>query len=357
MDRHEFLLGQGRMILDPILDLFRGKAVTTPPMDGALKPNTLLDEAEVIATPESPDCLLYDGVSLLYASGTGVFRPGRKDPIAEFPSPVTAIALSPSGQLAVGLNSGEVRIGSTAIEDFNCPTALAFDGEDLLVCNGSRDVAPRDWVKDLMHRNASGSVWRVGGGGKTRTQLAGNLAFPFGITADKDSQRIVFSESWAHRLSAVPAKGGAVSTVLPHLPGYPCRITPVFDGYLLALFAPMNRLVQFVLQEDDYRAAMMREIDPQFWIAPTLSPSHSFLEPLQNGSVKSMGVHKPWSPTRSCGLLVRLDAKFRPVASYHSRANGRHHGVTSAIEVAGRYIIAAKGGNVLLSVDPGMEVR
>ena len=33
------------MIFDPILDIFRGKAVTIPPMDGALKPNTALDDA------------------------------------------------------------------------------------------------------------------------------------------------------------------------------------------------------------------------------------------------------------------------------------------------------------------------
>ena len=36
-------------LLDPILDLFRGKAVTIPPMDGALRPNTALDDAEVVA--------------------------------------------------------------------------------------------------------------------------------------------------------------------------------------------------------------------------------------------------------------------------------------------------------------------
>ena len=52
-------------------------------------------------------------------------------------------------------------------------------------------------------------------------------------------------------------------------------------------------------------------------------------------------------------LHVRLDRDFRPVASYHSRANGRLHGVTSAIEVAGRYIIASKGGNAILNLDPG----
>ena len=40
--------------LDPILDLFRGKAVTIPPMDGALKPNTALDEAEVVVAALAP---------------------------------------------------------------------------------------------------------------------------------------------------------------------------------------------------------------------------------------------------------------------------------------------------------------
>ena len=33
------------MIIDPVLNIFRGKAVTIPPMDGALRPNTALDEA------------------------------------------------------------------------------------------------------------------------------------------------------------------------------------------------------------------------------------------------------------------------------------------------------------------------
>ena len=33
------------MILDPILDMFRGKAVTIPPLDGAFRPNTRLDGA------------------------------------------------------------------------------------------------------------------------------------------------------------------------------------------------------------------------------------------------------------------------------------------------------------------------
>ena len=43
------------MIFDPILDIFRGKTVTIPPMDGALKPNTALDDADVLLEAASPD--------------------------------------------------------------------------------------------------------------------------------------------------------------------------------------------------------------------------------------------------------------------------------------------------------------
>jgi hypothetical protein len=343
------------MFLDPLLDLFRGKAVTIPPMDGALKPNTLLDEAEPVALPAAPDGVAGDGTSVFYSSGNAVFRLGDAKPVADYADEVTALAVSPSGTLAVGLNSGRIHVGAAAIDGFNCPTALAFDGDTLLVCNGSDAHAPRDWVRDLMHRNAGGSLWRVDPATMKRDCLAAALAFPFGVTVDRQAGRIVFSESWKHRLAAVPRGGGGVQPVLTRLPAYPCRIVPAAGGYLLALFAPLNRLVEFVLQEKAYREQMMREIESRFWIAPTLAPAGSFLEPLQNGGVRSMGVHKPWSPTRSYGLLVKLDADFRPVASYHSRANGRHHGVMAAIEHAGSYIVAAKGGDAILRLAPQGE--
>jgi len=39
-----------------------------------------------------------------------------------------------------------------------------------------------------------------------------------------------------------------------------------------------------------------------------------------------------------------------PVASYHSRANGRRHGVTSAIEAGGSVFVACKGGDAVLEL-------
>ena len=70
------------MIFDPILDLFRGKAVTIPPMDGAFRPNTALDEADAVLEIAAPDNLAFDGTHLLFSSGTDVLSlaPGSDKP-------------------------------------------------------------------------------------------------------------------------------------------------------------------------------------------------------------------------------------------------------------------------------------
>ena len=181
----------------------------------------------------------------------------------------------------------------------------------------------------------------------------GGLSYANGVAVDAVNNQLIVSESWRHRLSSIPLSGGAPREVLGRLPAYPARIAPAPGGFVLALFAPLNRLVEFVLQEPQYRADMMREIDSRYWIAPTLSPPDSFLEPLQNGGVRSMGVHKPWSPTRSCGLVALLDGSAQPVASFHSRANGRFHGVTSAIAMNGSVLAASRGGNHIIRVAIG----
>jgi len=56
------------MIFDPLLDLFRGKAVTIPPMDGALQPNTALEEAEAVVRTTAPDNLCSDGSRVFFSS-------------------------------------------------------------------------------------------------------------------------------------------------------------------------------------------------------------------------------------------------------------------------------------------------
>ncbi|HEY1382853.1 MAG TPA: hypothetical protein VGF43_04520 [Dongiaceae bacterium] len=353
------------MIFDPLLDIFRGKAVTIPPMDGAFRPNTALDEAAVALEIAAPDNLAFDGAQLLFSSGNDVLSlmPGEAAPrrVEQLPATATAIAAGPDRALAIACDDGSIvidhgkhadkRLTPANLDNLVCPTALAFDGPDhLLVTQGSARHRASDWAVDLMEKNASGSLWRVDLATGHAQRLAGGLAFPYGLLAQ--DQRVVVAESWRHRLVAIPRAGGTAQPVLAKLPGYPARLTPAADGGAwLALFAPRNRLIEFVLREDDYRAAMMREIERPHWIAPALSSGRSFLEPLQAGGVKTMGIHKPWSPTRSYGLVVRLDTDLRPIASFHSRANGRRHGITSVVEAKGHVLAASKGGNAILEVD------
>ncbi len=355
------------MILDPILDLFRGKAVTIPPMDGTLRPNNLLEEADVRLAVEAPDNLAATAGKVVFSSGGQVLELGKRKNakpriIAAFDSAVSALAVSEAGLLAVGLDAGSIEIlgpgkARRHIDGFGCPVAITFAGEhDVFVCDGSRQHRPANWAMDLMEKNALGSVWHLSLSSGERKCLAQGLAFPFGIVMDPGAGRLIVSEAWRHRLVAIPAGGGEPLPVLTQLPGYPARLSPRRDGYLLSLFAPRNRLIEFILSEDDYRADMMREIDPRYWIAPSLSSSRSFLEPLQCGGVRTMGIHKPWSPSRSCGLVVELDAELQPVASYHSRANGTRHGVTSAILHEASILAASRGGDAILSLRPSSEV-
>lgn len=338
-------------LLDPLLDLFRGRAVTIPPLDGALKPNTLLDDAEVVARAEAPDNLVDLGERLVFTSGRQVRAIANDEVVWTAPSEITALAVSKDGELAAGLEGGGIHVGGKILEGFNCPVALAFasDGR-LYVCNGSEAAPPSAWKRDLMSKSEGGSAWRVDPKSGERQCLAKNLAFPYGMAVDETKGRLLVSESWRHRIIAIPIAGGAPVSVLTKLPGYPARLARRPGGYVLSLFAPRNRLIEFVLLEDDYRAAMMSEIESRFWIAPSLSPSRSFLEPLQNGGVRVMGIHKPWSPTRSYGLVVALDEDLQPVMSFHSRANGRHHGVTSALAHGNSIIAAAKGGDVVVKL-------
>jgi len=347
------------MILDPILDLFRGKAVTIPPLDGAFRPNTRLDDAPQFAELTEPDNLLVSGDRLLASSGNAIYSiaVGAEPKVVEtFQAPVTALAQSPSGELTVGLETGKLLVGGKDVSlpaDLRSISALAYaDDGTLWLANGSAEHSPSQWAADLMKRGASGSLWKQDAAGGDFRRVASNIAFPYGLYPI--GRDVLVSESWRHQLVRFDGATGNRSTVLTHLPGYPSRLSPSADGGAwLTLFAPRNRLIEFVLQETHYRQDMIEQVPPAYWIAPALASNRSFLEPLQCGGIRTMGIHKPWSPTRSYGLVVRLDQKLQPQFSLHSRANGTRHGICSVAEKDGRLFIASRGGDCVLAVDAG----
>ena len=136
-------------MLNPILDLFRGRAVTIPPMDGALRPNTALDECEIALEIDAPDNLCAVGERILFSSGRNVValpeRGGKATPVEQHETTVVALAASPAGIRATALDDGRIVVadgkgGKTIAppEGYACPTALAFaDETTLIVCHGS----------------------------------------------------------------------------------------------------------------------------------------------------------------------------------------------------------------------------
>jgi hypothetical protein len=140
--------------------------------------------------------------------------------------------------------------------------------------------------------------------------------------------------------------------VLDTFPGYPSRMAPAAGGGAwLSVFACRSQLVEFVLREPTLRRRMVAEIDPRYWIAPAFASGQSFLEPLQGGGVKQMGMIKPWAPPRSYGLVVRLDEAGRPRYSLHSRVGGINHGVVAAAECHGALYVLARGPGRLLRLN------
>lgn len=351
--------------LGAVLDRWLGRggaSITVPPMDGALRPNDRLDTATPVLVTPAPDGLALTARGLV-VSGPHVLvslDPPASTPLASFAAEIGAIAGLPDGGAAVGLIDGSIhfvggRHDGRILDPHDatgCITALApaRDGT-LLVANGSTSNAPAAWKRDLMEKNASGSVWRIDPASDARQQLAGGLAYPYGLLDDGDS--VVVSESWRSRLTRIsPGATGLGQPVLENLPAYPSRLSRAADGTIwLALFAPRSQLVEFVLTEDRYRRRMIADIDPDFWVAPCLRAGRAPQEPTQQGGVRQLGVLKPWAPNRSYGLVARLDAAYRPVASLHSRANGHRHGITACLAHEGRLWFCAKGDGVVASVD------
>jgi len=339
-----------------------------PAMDGAFSPNDGLDRATPIGDPlpgadavaEGPDGAIY------VSAGNRIWRLGgrryeSRTAFAELGAAVGALAVHPDGRLLAGVGGrGLAAIDPAGRQSYlteaegvplKCLTALAAAPEGtIFMADGSTRHEPHGWCVDLMQQNRLGRLIACGPALDAPRVLLRDLAWPGGLAVA--AGMLWFTESFAHRLTRAAVSGaaiGAPQTVIRNMPGYPSRLGPATNGFWLSLFAVRTHLVEFVLREDDFREEMMRTVPPEYWIAPALASSGDCLEPMQMGSVKALGIQKPWAPPRSYGLVARLDAQGEVLETLHSRVGGRHHGVTAAIETAQGIVIISKGsGRVLL---------
>jgi len=339
------------------------RSLAVPVLDGALKANRVLDEADVVAGLDAPEDLASDGASLYASDGARLVRlaPTREE-VARFERPITALAGLPDGGIAVALGGTELRIvggardglrvAQIAGRPLHAVNALSAAGSDrLLATDGSLAQPAERWKHDLMELGRTGRVFELDLARGEGRELASGLDFAFGACAS-DAGETWVCESWRHRVLAL-GRDGARRVVVEDLPGYPSRLAPARGGgWWLTCFAMRTQLVEFVLRETAFRKRMLREVDPRYWIAPSLRSGTSFLEPLQLAHLKTMGVVKPWAPPRSYGLVIRLDERGALVGSLHSRFDGTHHGIVSAVEHGGALYLLSKGSARVLRVTP-----
>lgn len=342
-----------------------GSASALPMLDGALKPNHRLDDATVCGEP-LPGCddlvALADG-SLCVSAGERLWRLSgqalaQREPLVECPGVVGALAAA--GQTVyAALESGPLlriehgrisaRLETVGGRALRGATALAMlpDGR-LAIAEGSAANAPPDWARDLLERRAEGRILVASADLSSAAVLAEGLAWPAGLCVQDDA--LWFSEAWRHRVCALPLGGGVAHPVLDRLPGYPGRLSRDAgrSEVWLAVFALRTQLLEFVLREHAYRREMLATIDPRYWIAPTLSTQGHYLEPLQGGTIKKLGIVKPWAPPRSYGLVLRLSVQGEVLDSLHSRVGGVHHGITAVVPRGDRLVAISKGSGRVL---------
>ena len=354
--------------LQNAVDRFFGRgrhSTSVPIMDGPLQPNQRLESAPVLAqAPQIDNAVTTDDGALLYSSGEQLLQHNGSEGtvLVRFDASITCLATL-GAALAVGVNGQGVAIRGGAHDGYRiatlgnqplvCPTAALFaDEHTLFIACGSSRFSAEEWKHDLMAQGRSGSVWRVDLASGNAQPLAQGLAFPYGLALSPAGMLLV-TEAWEHRIVEVSPRGGqAPRPVLDELPAYPARLVRASGGgYWLACFAPRNPLVEFVLREPGYRDRMVAQIDPRYWIAPTLAARASHQVPMQSGGIRQMNILKPWAPSFSYGLVIRLDAQLLPVASWQSRADGTVHGITAACEHAGHLIATAKGPGRLVAID------
>jgi hypothetical protein len=343
-----------------------------PPLDGAMSPNDRLDACTPIGDPlpglddviADKDGAIYvsAGKQVLKLSGQGF---ATRDVVASFEADVGGIAIHPDGRLLICVaGRGLAALDPTKpsprwLESVDgrglvglLSVAAAPDGR-IFAVEGSTGRTPDQWRHDLMEKRNNGRLITCGASLDQASVLLRDLSYPHGVAVADNN--LWFTESWAHRISRtrIGANGPAKPEIILHnMPGYPARLhTDGRGGFYLGVFARRTHLIEFVLKEDDFREEMIATMPPDYWVAPAYAGGSDCLEPMQIGSVKALGIQKPWAPPRSYGLLVHLDAEGEAIDSIHSRAGGRFHGITGACATPQGVVIAARGaGRLLLDV-------
>ncbi|MBT4265618.1 MAG: SMP-30/gluconolactonase/LRE family protein [Deltaproteobacteria bacterium] len=348
-----------------------------PVLDGALHPNNRIDTCDVVKDSLAmPDDLVIDQNGTVYIScenkvlKSASLGEAQFDVYAEFNGITGGLSFHPDGSLMVCVSgegvwfvnaSGALEKMALSLEKpLLSPTCIAPGPDGVIyITDGSCRHILENWVRDLMEKRSDGRLIQYDPQTKKSKVLLSKLRYPHGICVNTINNSLILTESWAHQISQYPLDNIRAETrkdFMRNLPGYPSRIIPTADeNYWVALFARRTQLIELILEEKQYRLEMMRQIEPPYWVAPSLKPNQSYLEPLQGGQIKQLGEMKPWAPPRSYGLVIRVDKHGEVKESLHCRSEGERHGITGLYQHLDQLYIVSKGGGCLLKVTDMVE--
>jgi hypothetical protein len=86
-------------MLRGVIDRFVGRgdaAITVPPMDGALRPNQILEEARVAAEARAPDNVILHHGEILFSSGRDLRKLETGAVVRSFDRPIACVAAPPT---------------------------------------------------------------------------------------------------------------------------------------------------------------------------------------------------------------------------------------------------------------------
>jgi hypothetical protein len=334
-----------------------------PPLEAGLRPNSLLDDATQLTPPgeyEVDDVLATSADRLWFTAGTAllVWEKGDVRTLADVGGAAGALAPYGDGGVVVAVEGrglvavvpdGTARDLCSDETVRRCVTDVAVRPDDgLVVTVGSTEVGGDGWARELVKGRATGRLVVVEAG--RASVAADGLAWAAGVAVEDDGSLLV-SVGHAHRIerraAGAPNRG---RPVLDKLAFYPGRIRRGAGGWWVAVPYLRNRATELVLSEPGMAEDMVRTVDEEQWLVPSLRRENIYLDPLQMGQLRVLGVLKPWAPPRSYGLVFLFDSEGRVVESHHSRADGNRHGITGVSEADGRVVVAGKGCRSLLEL-------
>lgn len=340
---------------------FRRRNAKRPAMtlEGVLGPNNRLDTAEGMAV-EAPNavCVTARG-DLLYSSGNRVMLldrwGGEPRQWCVLEAPVSALCAGPGGRVAIATTGPEltVREGTgLPVDGWRLPPGLKaitdcrFVSADEIAVVDNGYATQEDVLAVAPWDDASrGSAWAVSRQGAPQP-LARDLHCPMSIADGPEGEQVV---SLLERASVVTLSGKVLQSGYP---AYLGRLRRTAHGYVLACLSRRDPLIEFLKTEKAFVAEMKATIAPRHWISPRARPEFNHDFPIELGASRLYGEVKPWAPSFSYGLVIELDDALMPVASAHSRANGRRHEITDVVAWGDFLIAVSRASGELLRFSP-----